>query len=112
MRKEISRREFLKIAGITTVGLSFSEVLGVVEKAFAQEVITNFFETPVGKARLSLIKARQAGLYRDDKIVRRKFKIAASHENPMIKTFYKQFAKHPLSEISEELLHTHYKPRK
>ena len=31
-----------------------------------------------------------------------------SHENPVIARFYKELAGHPLSAVSEELLHTTY----
>ncbi|GAB6183750.1 iron hydrogenase small subunit [Thermodesulfovibrio hydrogeniphilus] len=104
--KSLSRRTFLKLAGAGIVALSFSK------PSFAGDTKqNNFFETDIGKARLKLIQARQAGQYKDDKIVREKFKIAASHENPMIKRFYSEFAHHPLSEVSENLLHTHYKAR-
>ncbi len=104
--KSFSRRTFLKLAGAGIVALSFTK------PSFAGDSTkTNFFETDIGKARLKLIQARQAGQYKDDKIVREKFDIAASHKNPMIKRFYSEFARHPLSEISEALLHTHYKAR-
>lgn len=38
--------------------------------------------------------------------------IRKSHENPEITEIYKQFLGQPLSHLSHELLHTHYKPRK
>jgi ferredoxin hydrogenase small subunit len=114
MRCEITRREFLKTTGIVMAGLALPEIPTFTEKLFAQQppmVITNFFETPVGKARTLLIRKRQIGQYRDDEIMRIKYKVVASHQNPTIKKFYKEFAKHPLSEVSEALLHTHYKKR-
>ncbi|MDF2952915.1 MAG: hypothetical protein OD816_000160 [Thermodesulfobacterium sp.] len=118
MRKEISRRTFLKTAGITAVALTVTDLLPLSEKlnkklfAYQPRIITNFFETPVGKARRLLIRKRQLGQYADDVIMREEYGIAVSHQNPMIKKFYKNFAKHPLSEVSEALLHTYYKSRK
>jgi len=104
----ITRRTFIKFAGLTSVLL----LTGFPKLSYGKEIISNnFFETPVGRQRINLIKARQAGQYKDDSIMREKFKLAASHENPMIKRFYSEFAHHPLSEVSEALLHTHYKAR-
>mgnify|MGYP001626199550 CR=1 FL=1 len=114
MRCELTRREFLKTTGIIIVGLTIPEIPSFIKESIAQEppkVITNFFETPVGKARTLLIRKRQIGQYRDDEIMRIKYSIVASHQNPTIQRFYKEFAKHPLSEVSEAILHTHYKKR-
>ncbi|GEM_PF-895553 len=114
--KIISRREFLQTAGVATLVFTFSPVVGYIDRAFAYEIsrkkYTNFFTSPVGEARKLLIKARQLSQYTDDKIVRKEFKLAASHENPMIKKFYHGFCKHPISEISEKLLHTEYVKRR
>ncbi len=52
-------------------------------------------------------KARQAGLKADD----RQSKLRCSHQNPDIQKLYKEFLGKPLSEKSEELLHTHYTAR-
>lgn len=55
------------------------------------------------------IRAKRAsGLYKDD----RNKTARCSHDNPFIKTLYKDFLGEPLSEKSEEFLHTSYKPRK
>lgn len=102
----ITRRAFIKFAGLTSAVL----LTGFPKLSFGG-LSDNFFDTPVGRQRLNLIKARQAGQYKDDTIMREKFNLAASHENPMIKRFYSEFAHHPLSEVSEALLHTHYKAR-
>jgi len=37
--------------------------------------------------------------------------IRKSHENPAIAKLYEEFLHEPLSEVSHDLLHTHYKPR-
>jgi len=103
-----TRRAFIKFAGLTSLVL----LTGFPKLGDSKEIISNnFFETPIGKQRINLIKARQAGQYKDDTIVREKFKLAASHENPMIKKFYSEFGEHPLSKVCKELLHTHYKAR-
>ena len=47
---------------------------------------------------------RSEGLYEDD----RRCSIRCSHQNPSIKTIYKEFLKEPLSELSEKYLHTEY----
>lgn len=106
---KVTRRDFLKTLGLGALVLT----TGFPEVAHSYERISeNFFETPAGRQRLNLIKARQQATYQDDRIVREKFKLAASHENPSIKEFYTRFAHHPLSEISEKLLHTSYHKRK
>jgi ferredoxin hydrogenase small subunit len=106
--QKVNRRDFIKFLGITYVAFT----VGVPKIVYSQEKVKeNFFETSVGREKLELIKARQSAQYKDDKIVREKFKIAASHQNPMIKEFYTKFAQHPLSGISERLLHTYYKKR-
>jgi NADP-reducing hydrogenase subunit HndD len=47
---------------------------------------------------------RAAVLYSEDE----KQVVRQSHNNPDIKKLYDDFLGHPLSETSEELLHTHY----
>lgn len=104
--KGLSRRTFLKLIGAGFLTLSFTK------SSFGKDTTSqNFFETKIGRQRLALIKARQAGMYRDDKIIREKFKLAASHENLMIKRFYSEFAHHPLSKVAYDLLHFKLKPR-
>lgn len=51
--------------------------------------------------------ARSEGLYEDDEHC----KIRCSHQNPSIQKLYKEFLGAPLSEKSEELLHTTYQQR-
>ena len=50
---------------------------------------------------------RASVLYKEDK----GRPIRQSHNNPQIKKLYEDYFKEPLSEKSEELLHTHYKAR-
>lgn len=55
----------------------------------------------------SILLKRMEAIYQHDrsKIIRR------SHQNPMVQKLYKEFLGHPLSEKSEELLHTSYTAR-
>lgn len=59
---------------------------------------------PLHHGDSSIIKARQAAIYREDanKTIRK------SHENPYIVKLYEEFLGKPLSEKSHQLLHTHY----
>jgi NADP-reducing hydrogenase subunit HndD len=54
------------------------------------------------------LKKRQRAIYEEDagKPIRK------SHENPFIQELYKEFLGKPLSDLSHELLHTHYFDRK
>jgi len=55
--------------------------------------------------RNSYIRARISGLYKDDA----GSKVRVSHANNGVARLYKDFAVHPLSDVSEELFHTeHY----
>ncbi len=90
----ISRRTFLKIVGIGIAALA----------------IGTYKLTDIIAQRNKYIKIRQAGQYKDDQIVRNQI-APASHLNRMIPKFYREFGEQPLSEITEELLHTHYEPR-
>lgn len=91
----ISRRTFLKILGVIIAVTA----LGVYKL------------TDIILQRNKYIKMRQKAQYRDDLRVRQQFSLAASYQNPMIKRFYSEFARHPLSEVSEAVLHTEYEPR-
>ena len=59
---------------------------------------------PYHHGNVEILKARSRAIYREDegKPIRK------SHENPDIKKLYDKFLGAPLSERSEELLHTHY----
>lgn len=84
----LTRREFIVIGGVIIALLAIPVV-------WLRSALIN---------RNHYIKARIKGLYQDDV----SSKIRLSHENPSIIRFYKEFAEHPLSEVSEELLHTKY----
>lgn len=59
---------------------------------------------PYHHGNVEILKARTKAIYREDagKPIRK------SHQNPDIKKLYDEFLGAPLSERSEELLHTHY----
>jgi len=85
----VSRREFITISGIVIAILALPVV---------------WIRSAVVK-RNSYIRARISGLYKDDVTS----KVRVSHANSGVARLYKDFAGHPLSEVSEELFHTeHY----
>ena len=51
--------------------------------------------------------ARAKAIYEEEKHL----PVRKSHENPEIQQLYREFLKHPLSDVSHKLLHTHYTPR-
>jgi NADP-reducing hydrogenase subunit HndD len=63
---------------------------------------------PYHHGNVDILKKRQKALYREDsgKAIRK------SHENPFIIKLYEEFLGAPLSNLSHELLHTHYFDRK
>jgi len=91
----ITRRSFLTLAGV-----------GVALLALGGYKLSDIIAK-----RNKYIQMRQAGLYKDDKRVREKLGLAASHQTPMIKTFYEEFGEHPVSHVTHHLLHTSYAPR-
>lgn len=84
----VSRREFLAIGGLFA---AFTAIPAIWIRRMAVK-------------RNEYIRARTAGLYKDDSIS----KIRVSHANPGISAIYKDFLGQPLGELSENLLHTHY----
>lgn len=84
----VTRREFLTIGGIIAA-------LAAAPAVWVRSRVVR---------RNDYIRARAAGLYQDDQIS----KVRVSHENTAVMNMYKEFAGHPLSEISEELFHTKY----
>jgi NADP-reducing hydrogenase subunit HndD len=63
---------------------------------------------PLHHGNSEILQKRAAALYREDagKPIRK------SHENPAIKELYETFLGEPCSELSHQLLHTHYFDRK
>ena len=82
----VSRREFITISGIVIAILAIPAV---------------WIRSAVIK-RNGYIRARINGLYKDDT----GSKVRVSHGNGGVAKLYRDFAGHPLSEVSEELFHT------
>ena len=57
-----------------------------------------------------IIKARQAGLYKDDKLCQA-LGLTSSHQNPTVMKLYKDMGAKPMDDQMYGLLHTHYYPR-
>ena len=60
--------------------------------------------------RNCLLRARQAGLYKDDKLCQ-KMHLTSSHENPVVRKIYSDLAASPMDDKMYGLLHTHFSPR-
>ena len=84
----VTRRGFLTISGAL---LALTAIPAAVVRHMAVK-------------RNDYIRARTAGLYMDDTNA----KVRVSHANQGVTKLYQDFLGTPLSEISEELLHTRY----
>ena len=60
--------------------------------------------------RNCILLARQAGLYKDDKLCQ-KMHLTSSHENPVVRKIYSDLAASPMDDKMYGLLHTHFSPR-
>ena len=60
--------------------------------------------------RSSIIHARQAGLYQDEKLCQA-MGLASSHNNPVVMSVYKTMKAKPVDHTMHELLHTHFYSR-
>lgn len=60
--------------------------------------------------RNAILLARQAGLYKDDKLCQA-MGLTNSHQNPVIMKIYKDLGATPMDNTMYGLLHTHYFPR-
>lgn len=60
--------------------------------------------------RNCILLARQAGLYKDDKLCQ-KMHLTCSHENPVVRKIYSDLAASPMDDKMYGLLHTHFSPR-
>ncbi len=90
----LGRRGFLKVVGVTALAIG----------------VTGYAVVDLLQRRSDVIKARQAGLYRDDRICQ-KNGLTNSHQNPSVLRFYKDMHTEPVSGLAHELLHTHYTSR-
>ena len=59
------------------------------------------------RADVDVRKLRSEALYTIDE----KSTIRKSHENPVLKTIYKEYLGNPGGELAHKLLHTHYEKR-
>ena len=57
-----------------------------------------------------IIKARQSGLYQDDRLCQA-MGLSSSHQNPTVMQIYKDLHAKPTDHTMHQLLHTHYYPR-
>ena len=85
----LGRRGFLKVTGLCVAADSNGDLVA---------------------RRGVIIKARQAGLYKDDKLCQA-LGLTSSHQNPTVMQIYKDFGAKPTDHHMHELLHTHYYPR-
>lgn len=60
--------------------------------------------------RGAVISARQAGLYKDDKLCQ-DMGLTSSHQNKVVMQVYEDLGTTPVDHTMHELLHTHYYPR-
>ncbi len=61
-------------------------------------------------SRNEVLRARQEGLYRDDKLCREQ-NLTCSHQNPVVRKIYVDLGSAPMDDTMYGLLHTHYYPR-
>ncbi|MBO5398157.1 MAG: iron hydrogenase small subunit [Clostridia bacterium] len=124
---EVRGMESVKEASIDINGLEVKVAIAhgidnaraLLEKIKAGEVTYHFVEvmncvggciSGGGQPKITLLKLKEtrlkriASLYSEDERLTKRL----SHENPEIKELYENFYKEPLSEISEQLLHTEY----
>ena len=90
----LGRRGFLKVFGVCVAAVA----------------IVGYAVTDLIMQRNKVIKARQAGLYEDDKLCQ-KAGMPSSHKNKVCTKFYEDMKAKPVTGISYELLHTHYVAR-
>ena len=91
----LGRRGFLKVVGVTALAIG----------------VTGYAVVDLIQRRSDVIKARQAGLYRDDKICQENC-LACSHQNKSVLRFYADMHTPPATgELAHHLLHTRHFPR-
>lgn len=90
----LGRRDFLKVTGLCVAAVA----------------VCGYAIGDLVARRGVIIKARQAGLYKDDKLCQA-LGLTSSHQNPTVMQIYKDFGAKPTDHHMHELLHTHYYPR-
>ena len=87
----LGRRGFLKVSGL----------------CIGAAVVCGWAIGDMVSRRSSIILARQAGLYQDDKLCQA-MGLASSHNNPVVMSVYKTMKAKPVDHTMHELLHTHF----
>ena len=90
----LGRRGFLKVTGVTALAIG----------------ITGYAVVDLLQRRSDVIKARQRGLYKDDKLCQEQ-NLTNSHQNPSVMRFYADMHTEPVEGLAHNLLHTSYYPR-
>ncbi|MDY3116131.1 MAG: iron hydrogenase small subunit [Sutterella sp.] len=90
----LGRRGFLKVVGLCVGAVG----------------VCGYAVTDLVARRGAIIKARQAGLYQDDKLCQQ-MGLTCSHHNPTVMQVYKDLNTKPVDHEMHELLHTHFYPR-
>ena len=90
----LGRRGRIKVVGVCAV-VAGATGWGVVE------LLAN---------RNCILLARQAGLYKDDKLCQKQ-QLTSSHDNPTVRRIYKDFSASPMDDKMYSLLHTHFSQR-
>ena len=90
----LGRRGFLKVTGVCVAAVA----------------VCGYAINDMIARRGIVIKARQYGLYKDDKLCQA-LGLTSSHQNPTCLQIYKDLDAKPVDHLMHELLHTHYYPR-
>ncbi len=90
----LGRRGFLKVTGLCVAAVA----------------VCGYAISDLIARRGEIIKARQAGLYKDD-LLCQKMGLACSHQNPTVMQVYKDLGTKPVDHEMHQLLHTHYYSR-
>ena len=90
----LGRRGFLKVTGLCVAAVA----------------VCGYAVSDLIARRGVVIHARQAGLYKDDKLCQA-LGLTSCHQNPTCLQVYEDFDAKPVDEVMHEILHTHYFPR-
>ena len=90
----LGRRGFLKVTGLCVAAVA----------------VCGYAIGDLVARRGVIIKARQAGLYKDDKLCQAQ-NLTSSHQNPVVRKIYSDLGAAPMDDTMYGLLHTHYFPR-
>lgn len=90
----LGRRGLFKVVGLLAVGAG----------------ATGWAVGDLLASRNEVLLARQAGLYKDDKLCRA-MNLTSSHQNPVVRKIYQDLSAAPMDDTMYGLLHTHYAQR-